>query len=345
MKFRFTTVLIALVLSLQAQIEPFDQFFYKTLWDKLPQYDSITVWYDSISPEGLYGGYSLCLSSTGMIDTMHFEEFATGENIYLYSGKRIGNTHVVVSYYKTNAGIEPYNRTSFVYNPQGQVKEVYQAYYDGMIFEEVSKLEIDYLPNQKVDALHLSGLNGTTYVPIGDYQYYYSNNNLDSVLTSYHFSGRVVEKYQPVYDPNGRMRGMDFYEYTGFSSGLDLTVKNGFIYNGAVIAYVQRSVFDFNDSTYKMVEAFEYSKKKTSNLALPVHPISELMVYPNPTTDFVKAEGDDLVHYRLFDINGRFISEGDPDEKIDLSLQQKGYYLLHLTDKNGSTAVEKIVKR
>lgn len=345
MKFRFTTALIALVLSLQAQFEPFDQFFYKTLWDKIPQYDSVTIWFNSISNVGLYGGYSMCLSPSGMIDTMHFREFANEEDIYFYSGKRIGNTHVVVNHYKTNTGIEPYNRTSFVYDQQGRVKEVYQASYNGIIFEEVSKLEMSYLSNQKVDTMHLSGFDGTTYLPIGDYQYYYTNDKLDSVLTSYHFTGRVVEKYQPVYDQNSRMRGMDFYEYTGFTSGLDLTIKNRFTYNGPAIAYVERYVFDFNDSTYNMVEAFEYSKKENSELALPVHPISEVMVYPNPTTDFVKAEGEDLVHYRLFDINGRFISEGDPTEKIDLSLQQKGYYLLHLTDKNGSTAVEKIVRR
>ncbi len=345
MKATLTATIMALVFSLQAQFEPFDQFFYKTIWDKLPAYDSATLWVDSLSPGSLRGAYSINSSTPGIIDTMHYHEFFSGSNIYFHSGKRVGNTHVVVSYYQTANGPVPYTRTSYVFQANGNIKSVYIASFNGMIFEEQALMEIDYRTDNKVQAIHLSGYSGTSYLPIGDYVYYYGTHGLDSVLTSYRFSGRVVEKYQQVYDALGNLTGMEFYEDLGITPGLSPSARYEFKYNGNHIQYVYDYIYFHNDSTYRLVEIFEYGKKKRSSLGLSQPASLNVSVYPNPVSDQLTIEGENLQRYRLLNLSGQQLSEGEINGRLDVSSLKPGPYLLHMSDRDGQTAVEKIIKR
>jgi subtilisin-like proprotein convertase family protein len=75
-----------------------------------------------------------------------------------------------------------------------------------------------------------------------------------------------------------------------------------------------------------------------------------VFVYPNPTTGAVQVtlsdEASDLQQYRLTDISGRIIGRGNLDGEnttLDLSLLQKGVYILELSGQHGR-ATRKLIK-
>ena len=84
----------------------------------------------------------------------------------------------------------------------------------------------------------------------------------------------------------------------------------------------------------------------TTNV-LELNSSSDFHLYPNPATDKLFFEGEDLSVFkriRLFSIDGRLIEDLPFNRKIDLkSLNIKGMHILHLVHEDGSLFVDKIV--
>lgn len=70
-------------------------------------------------------------------------------------------------------------------------------------------------------------------------------------------------------------------------------------------------------------------------------------VYPNPTTDFLSVNKlQEECSYKLYSLLGSLLQEGTINEgnKIDISQQSAGTYLLQLTNNNGESFSHKVVK-
>ncbi len=70
----------------------------------------------------------------------------------------------------------------------------------------------------------------------------------------------------------------------------------------------------------------------------------DIQVYPNPTTDFVNIESNNVLTIQLLDLNGRSIEvEKGTNIQIDLRALSSGSYILLLTD-GTSTTKKRIIK-
>ncbi len=70
-------------------------------------------------------------------------------------------------------------------------------------------------------------------------------------------------------------------------------------------------------------------------------------VYPNPATDFVLIQGENLADVTVFDMTGRqidfFTLSGNEVEKISCGQWNNGVYFLHIRDNRNRTTVQKLV--
>jgi agmatine/peptidylarginine deiminase len=75
----------------------------------------------------------------------------------------------------------------------------------------------------------------------------------------------------------------------------------------------------------------------------PLH----VRVYPNPATDFVLIQGENLADVTVFDMMGRqidyFFLSGNDVEKISCHQWDNGVYFLHIRDNQNRTVVQKLV--
>lgn len=75
----------------------------------------------------------------------------------------------------------------------------------------------------------------------------------------------------------------------------------------------------------------------------PLH----VRVYPNPATDFVLIQGENLADVTVFDMTGRqidfFTLSGNEVEKISCGQWNNGVYFLHIRDNQNRTVVQKLV--
>ncbi len=75
--------------------------------------------------------------------------------------------------------------------------------------------------------------------------------------------------------------------------------------------------------------------------------VNKIIISPNPTTSIIKFDGDNLSSYKIsiFNSNGtEIIKNSKIDQNISLEKQEKGVYVLILTDENGYRQEGKIIK-
>ncbi|MFH2142249.1 MAG: T9SS type A sorting domain-containing protein, partial [Bacteroidota bacterium] len=72
---------------------------------------------------------------------------------------------------------------------------------------------------------------------------------------------------------------------------------------------------------------------------------TNILIYPNPTKGNIQIKGEEVLNIDVLDITGKHLT-GFKNlsglNKIDLSTQAKGIYIIKITSKNGFT-VEKII--
>ncbi len=74
---------------------------------------------------------------------------------------------------------------------------------------------------------------------------------------------------------------------------------------------------------------------------------NNLSTYPNPVVDILQINSDaKVLQYQLISIQGALLKEGAPNQNsVDLSQVAPGIYFLQLTDENGQTKMQRIVKK
>jgi len=100
-----------------------------------------------------------------------------------------------------------------------------------------------------------------------------------------------------------------------------------------------------------LTQGFHQSKLVVTAINEPGLLVSELKVYPNPTSDYVMIHFNSELQdkqYSLFDMNGKMIRINpisDTDTRIDVSTLTSGTYLLYITTKSDRIQSFKIVKK
>jgi len=145
-------------------------------------------------------------------------------------------------------------------------------------------------------------------------------------FASFDFSGNIIFKR---YNPN---------TFLVFDS---LPISQAF---GTVKSIITcgNGCYAFNTSDNKIVII------KDSALATnEIESISELAVYPNPTSDYIKIKSNvEIKNIQIIDINGRLINTvAFSDEQIYMGNLENGMYIAKITDINGNIKSEKIIKR
>lgn len=74
---------------------------------------------------------------------------------------------------------------------------------------------------------------------------------------------------------------------------------------------------------------------------------NNMTTYPNPVVDVLQINSEvKIFQYQLISIQGAILREGTPNQNsIDLSQVSPGIYFLQLTDENGQTKMQRIVKK
>ena len=114
-------------------------------------------------------------------------------------------------------------------------------------------------------------------------------------------------------------------------------------YTGTVDEVNNTVSYTFNDPvSFKSVTA------SSSNGTLTIEDIeqipNQIFVYPNPTTDRIYIQGENILQTELFDIRGRRVKTTN-QKQIDLSDITSGSFILKVTTDNNNTKSFKIIKQ
>ena len=114
-------------------------------------------------------------------------------------------------------------------------------------------------------------------------------------------------------------------------------------YTGTVDEVNNTVSYTFNESvSFKSVTA------SSSNGTLTIEDIeqipNQIFVYPNPTTDRIYIQGENILQTELFEIRGRKVKTTN-QRQIDISEMGVGTFILKVTTETNNTKSFKIIKR
>ena len=114
-------------------------------------------------------------------------------------------------------------------------------------------------------------------------------------------------------------------------------------YTGTVDEVNNTVSYTFNESvSFKSVTA------SSSNGTLTIEDIeqipNQIFVYPNPTTDRIYIQGENILQTELFDIRGRRVKTTN-QKQIDISEMGIGTFILKVTTETNNTKSFKIIKK
>ena len=109
------------------------------------------------------------------------------------------------------------------------------------------------------------------------------------------------------------------------------------------------SVETYNQGNLHICQGFHQG----DNISVSIDELNQIKIsiYPNPTVDKVFLTSDEykVFRFKLFDINGRVLKNGDLEltemvSHISLNSEPTGIYILHLIDENLQILSYKILK-
>ena len=71
---------------------------------------------------------------------------------------------------------------------------------------------------------------------------------------------------------------------------------------------------------------------------------SDISIYPNPTSDYLYLEGEDVIDIQIVDFTGKLVLESE-ESQLDLSSLENGIYYLIGTTRKGEVFTERIFKK
>ena len=114
-------------------------------------------------------------------------------------------------------------------------------------------------------------------------------------------------------------------------------------YGGTVDEVNNTVSYTFNDPV-----SFKAVTVSSSNGTLTIETIEEMpnqiFVYPNPTTDRIYIQGENILQTELFDLRGRKVKTTN-QKQIDISEMGVGTFILKVTTDNNYTKSFKIIKQ
>lgn len=137
-----------------------------------------------------------------------------------------------------------------------------------------------------------------------------------------------------------------------------ITTGNDATGNSGSVAYsIGQVVYTYIGQSLHTVAQGIQQQVKNANLEIPEVPAetkAEIVVYPNPTTDYVNIKLKDLEStnekrsYQLYDIQGRLIKQStinDTETQVSLSGLRTSIYILKVNFNNKAFQSFKILKR
>lgn len=70
----------------------------------------------------------------------------------------------------------------------------------------------------------------------------------------------------------------------------------------------------------------------------------KFVVYPNPSKGIFTVRGASIANIRIYNLNGVLIQQTYSNNYCDLSQVPNGVYFAKITDKNGNTSTQKMIK-
>lgn len=330
-KITFSLFALFLASSINAQIEPDTRFLFNTLWSIMP-HDSIVFSDDTgaaFAPEEIAW---LRLFPDGKIDSMNL--YDSGSLSSIFSGVQNGNETSIVGFEDFTNLSDTSAKYVFLKDGMGRDSLVTVYYQDnGSLVPEVA-FQIMYTgsTSQITNLLLQTDVLGTgVLATVADYQYYYSNNRIDSVEFINLFAGGFFGKTYNTYDSNGKLIQFDVTEEDG-NGGFVNSERYFFNHNAqGEINEVIETAYDSATSQYEVEGAWRYFRRVQSNISLKEEQKITVTLYPNPTTNFIRIESEETFDsYEIMSLTGKIVLKGKMSTKINVEDLHSGIYLISL---------------
>lgn len=228
------------------------------------------------------------------------------------------------------------SKTEWTYNDQQQCIKTEGSYLDSGSWILNDRTEYAYDSNgnliSEIDSRSTSDSEGLVYSWKTEYQYDNHNNVIQSVDYSYEDQDWVFsERMEIEYDQTVLASNVAGY-YAVFESGnYSEMLKDKIL-----------KITSIDDDDNANVMTFHYSAANDVNEIVQ----SPCVVWPNPTTEMLNINGNNLLSVEIYSIDGRLVMTlGEGTESINVKGLERGHYLLKATLKDGSVSTQKFVKK
>ena len=336
-------LLISMSINGTSQTDPLSQFFNQNFIPTLVAYDSITVSLDSgsaFSPVG--AGYQHYFVN-GKIDTLTITQ--GGMVVAAYQGKSRNSHH-----YTEVTGYSPLMMDSvdkLIYELDELYRDSALTYltYDNGSFVPFFRSVTHYDTNGITDIVDIYADLGSGFTKLGDYRFYYSQGNLDSVYYNISPTGQGSGYLKYFYSQSipGRLLKIETYEDVDNDGELDLVQRLIFKNNTLNQVIEITDLLADNNLNLVLNGAYRYDKRHNSTISLPENSLN-LGFYPNPATDFLYLEcnSNKPLYCKVLNSQGQLVIEGTFQNRIDVSNLPVGIYQVIVTgNKTGKASFVK----
>lgn len=325
--------------SLQAQFDPLSQYLNTAFIPNFAPYDSMTVSSDTgaaFSKEACAWQHYF---TNGKIDTLTIQ--AQNVNAVAYKGEVMGRITEVTGFDITGTTPDSIDRVVYMEDQYGR-DSVLESYYYNNGFNMNFQARSTYNPDSTLSKMDIYAPVGPTMMKVGDWSFFYNQGLTDSIYYTISPSGGSDGFYKFYYSAStpGRIQKMEVYEDLDNDGERDLMQLFFFGHNAS--NQVNRIIqLDANPNTLNMdlTGEIRYDIHSKSTISLPEVIDVRVEIYPNPASDFVRVqEHRKFSSYRIVDITGQLMQEGDMAQEIDINRLPEGNYILSLSGATGDVS-------
>ena len=324
-----------------------------------------------------YAGLPYWFTINGKVPSCYNFEFANSgsmfsANVFCHEmGHSLGIPDLY-HYYSYNSIYPVYLWDMMGQNNLQQVSAIIKYKFLGIIDEPV---EITQDGHYELNSLTSSDENNCYFIRSAidpDQWYTIEYRNCDDFMDNVPHSGVVIGRWNDNVNMNDIYSagngGFDFYNkphsYWVFRRNSNIDTVNGQV-NQAAFGYSNRYAFGPGTNPHPYLvdgtpeNSFEitnihFSGDQASfdvhffNVGVETHSMSNMDIYPNPTDGIVTVCGTAFTEVQLFDAYGKLLGSWPSDGEtmqLDLSPYAAGVYIVKVLGPDGTTGVEKVVKK
>lgn len=149
------------------------------------------------------------------------------------------------------------------------------------------------------------------------------------------------------YSPSGNLiyafclSGSGYNSYGGVVYDGNILYCSG-SYNGPMDTDPTSATLMLNDDGFIHVK---YIDPTVTGIESPATPSSDLLVFPNPTVDFLQLNTNTRGNYTIYSTDGRIMDNGFTNGRIDVQLLSPGFYMVQLVNDEGEISTASFVKK